>query len=202
MKRKIVYCAVILLSAIITGCKDDKEQDYLDYLAALEKPSEPDKPEEPDLSDPLSSLTINELNGNTKFIELYNNGKDELDISGIKLRKDDSKIIYEAPQGSKIQGQGFLVLHGNAVDFSEGFTSGLSADKSTMIQLLDPSGKELDIFINLSENPDDTWNSVGKYSCKPGQGSFSRFPDGIGKWYVGESTEGFANVKGNTEILW
>lgn len=202
MKRKILYCAIILMSLVMTGCKDDKEQDYLDYLASLEKPSEPSTPDQPGSSDPLSFLAINELNGNTKFIELYNGSEEDLDITGIKLRKDESKIIYEAPKGTKIPSKGFLVLFGNAADFSEGFTSGLSSDKATMIQLLDKNDKELDVFKNLPENEGEVWNSPGRYSCKPGQGSFSRFPDGTGKWYVGESTEGFTNVKGNIEINW
>lgn len=202
MNRKIIYCTLLLLSAAFAGCKDDKEQDYLDYLASLEKPSEPSNLDDPDSSDPLSFLAINELNGNAKYIELYNGGEETLDISGIILRKDDSKIIYEAPVETKISAKGFLVLHGNATDFTEGFTSGLSADKATIIQLLDPNGKELDVFKNLPENPGDAWNTPGTYSCKPGQGSFSRFPDGTGKWYVGESTEGYANVKGNIQINW
>lgn len=198
MKKTVFYSLVFLLLAL-TGCKNDDEKDY---LVALEQSVYPNKPGDDTPANPVGMLALNELNGNAKFIELFNGGLDRVDIGGITIRKDDSKIIYTAPSGTMIPAKGFLVLYGNAIDWAEGFTSGLSADKATKIQLLDKNGEELDVFKNLPENPGDAWNSPGTYSCKPAQGSFSRFPDGTGRWYVGESTEGSANIKGHTEIIW
>ena len=54
---------------------------------------------------------MNELNGNDpKYIEWYNGTGSELDITGVKIKKDDSKIVYIAPAGTKIPSHGFLVL--------------------------------------------------------------------------------------------
>ena len=203
--KKVFYIALCLSVLIMAGCKNDSEQDYLEYLESLNSNSgggSNSSDENPDNTSGLALLAINELNGNEKFIELYNGNETELDITGIQLRKDDSKIIYQAPSGTVIPPKGFLVLNGNATDYSEGFTSGLSADKATMIQLLDMDGHEMDIFKNVPADPSGQWNDPGTYTCKPGKGSFSRYPDGNGKWYVGESTPFSANEKGNIEIKW
>lgn len=190
--------ALCISAAIAAGCKDDSLDDYFDYLDSLENESGSTESGRND----IARLSLNELDGNAKFIELYNGNDAELNISGVQLRKDDAKIIYEAPAGTVIAPHGFMVLSGNATDFTEGFTSGLSADKAVMIQMLDPDGNEIDVFKNLPSDPAGAWNDPGTYSCKPGKGSFSRFPDGTGKWYVGESTPLTANSQGNIEIKW
>ena len=61
------------------------------------------------------------------IILLYNSTGRELDITGVKIKKDDGDIVYIAPEGTKIQSHGFLVLLSDQADYSTGFTSGLSA---------------------------------------------------------------------------
>ena len=64
-------------------------------------------------------LVLNELNGNKpKYIELYNSTGRELDITGVKIKKDDGDIVYIAPEGTKIQSHGFLVFK-NLTDAGE-----------------------------------------------------------------------------------
>lgn len=189
----------VALALAATGCKNDDEQDYLDYLASLQQPT-PDNPDDP--STDTGKVTLNELDGNAKFIELYNSGDEPMDITGYSLYKDDVKTIYVAPEGTTIPAKGFLVLEGNAVDYTTGFTSGLSADKATIVQLLDAEGTIIDTFCNLPLDPTGTWQDVGTYSGKSGKRSFSRYPDGSGDWFVSESTSGMANIQGDTKIIW
>lgn len=148
-------------------------------------------------------LVLNELNGNDKFIELYNASDKEIDLSGVQLKKDDEDIIWIAPEGTVIAARGFFALDGEAGDYTGGFTSGLSADKSVKIELLTPSGQEIDVFKNLSESKGEVWGEKdGKYDAKSDKLSFSRFPDGTGKWYLAEKSKDKNNFTGTIEIKW
>lgn len=156
-------------------------------------------------------VKLNELNGNDKFIELYNTSDKEIDISGMSIRKDAEKINYVAPQGKKIAARGFLLLPttDDAEDFSIGFTGGLSADKSVQIELLSPAGEPVDVFRNLSESKGMSWGEKdGKYDGKsPKKRSFGRDVDGTGHWYVMDATQGASNAGATIdtaqgEIMW
>lgn len=160
-------------------------------------------PKEDDKGGSYDGLSLNEVNGNDKFIELYNASDKALDIVGIQIRKDGDNIVWIAPEGTKIPAKGFLTLNGNAADFSAGFTSGLSADKSVKIELLNSAGEEIDVFKNLSESKGESWGEKdGKYDAKSSGLSFGRYPDGTGKWYLATATKDASNVKGDTEIVW
>lgn len=199
---KLIYFVLLSGLVILPGCKTDNEQDYLDYLASQHQPNPdtPDAPDTPDVS--TSGVFLNELDGNSKSIEFYNTGNTDTDISGYTLIKDDEKTIYIAPEGTVIPSKGFYVISGNASDYGQGFTSGLSADKATKIELLDSDGESIDMFCNLPSDPGGTWQDSGTYSGKSGKRSFSRFPDGTGNWYVSDATLSYPNKKGDLQIMW
>ena len=149
-----------------------------------------------------SGLRLNELNGNDKFIELYNTSDTAIDITGCRIYKDAEKTVFTA-DGVTIEAHGFITLLSE--DLYEGmevpestliFTSGLSADKSVMIELLAPDGEQLDVFKNLSEALGETWGEDdGKYNSKDKEvkPSFARVADGTGDWYIMTSTQGKSN---------
>lgn len=195
---KLIYIALLAGLFMLPGCKNDDEQDYLDYLASQQQP-QPDTPDAPEV---IAGVYLNELDGNTKSIEFHNVGDKDADISGYTLVKDDEKTIYVAPEGTIVAAKGFFVINGNAEDYAAGFTSGLSADKATKIELLDPEGNTLDTFCNLPADPAGTWQDPGTYSGKTGKRSFSRYPDGTGDWYVVEATPMRPNNKGDIRINW
>ena len=160
-------------------------------------------PADPSDKNEYSGLVLNELNGNDKFIELYNTSDREIDLSSVRLKKDDDKIIWIAPEGTLIIAKGFLALNGEADDYTGGFTSGLSADKSVKIELLTPSGQRIDVFKNLSESKGEVWGEKdGRYDAKSDKLSFGRFPDGTGKWYLAEKSMNKNNLQGAIEIEW
>ncbi|HBH09086.1 MAG TPA: hypothetical protein DDX40_06780 [Rikenellaceae bacterium] len=133
-----------------------------------------------------TGLALNELNGNDKFIEIYNKGKEEIRIKGISLQKD-GKDVWTAPSAILKPGE-FILLYSTDVqaDHAEHpadyfFGSGLSAKKAVKVELFDPKGSSLDCF-NLV-------NFVKKASA-----SYSRVPDGTGEWYFTSATPSAKNA--------
>ena len=140
-----------------------------------------------------TGLRLNELNGNDKFIELYNSGKNDIPVAGIKVQKD-GKDVWTS--GSAILSPGgFILLYSEDVVVSGGaqegydpalvFTSGLSAKKNVRVQLFDPAGNSLDDF-NLTNIQ------------KTAPASYSRNSDG--KWYHADATPGKANKEGTDKV--
>lgn len=196
--KRLLYIVLSAGLVILSACKNDSEQYYLDYLASTQQPT-PDSPGTPEQD---TGVFLNELDGNSKFIEFYNTDDKDADISGYSLFKDEEKTIYIAPAGTVVPAKGFFVIEGNAVDYAGGFTSGLSADKATKIELLDSNGKSIDTFCNPPTDSSGTWQDPGTYSGKSGKRSFSRYVDGTGDWYISEATPGAANIQGDTKITW
>lgn len=133
-----------------------------------------------------SGLRLNELNGNDKFIELYNNGKTDIPLEGVFIQKD-GETNWTCDDRTLAPGA-FLLLYSEDVvaDHPEIpaeliFHSGLSAKKAVRVQLFNPAGSSLDDF-NL-------------VTCvKKADASYSRNNDGV--WHHAEATPGKANVQG------
>ena len=139
-----------------------------------------------------TGLVLNELNGNDKFIELYNGGNHAIYLGDVKMYKDsnfDASTWDGAP--INLEPGKYLVLQSE--DLSPEcepyliFHSGLSAKKSVRITIVGGDGKTIDDF-NLN-------NDAGtKYA-----GSFGRNADG--KWYHQTTkTPGAANVDGDEPL--
>lgn len=130
-----------------------------------------------------TKLVLNELNGNAKYIEIYNAGDIEIDLAGCVLRKDeDTSTDFEIPS-LKVAPKGYAIIGCSGYAGAEGTpttSGGLSAKKALTMELLDPEKNLLDKFAttNTAENKN---------------ASYSRVPDGDGKWYYAEPTEGAAN---------
>lgn len=153
------------------------------------KVTEPGEPSGVD----YTGLVLNELNGNApKYIELYNGTDNEMDITGVKLKKDDDKIVYIAPEGTKIVARGFLVLLSDQPDYSTGFTTGLSAKKSVKIELFSPDDTTIDIFKNLAKTGDEIWGETPKYNGETDEMAYARKDNGT-EWYMMKTTQGESN---------
>lgn len=133
-----------------------------------------------------SGLVLNELNGNDKFIELYNKGGEDIRIKGVSIQKD-GKDVWTAPSAILKPG-GFILLYSTDVQADHAdhpadyfFDSGLSAKKAVKVELFDPKGGSLDCF-NLV-------NYVKKADA-----SYSRVPDGTGDWYFTSATPNASNA--------
>ena len=142
----------------------------------------------------FTPLKLNELNGNDKFIEIINTGSAPINIKGIKILKD-TKDVWTGPNRDLAPGA-FLLLYSEDVVVSGGaqegydselvFASGLSAKKAVRVQLNDPVGNALDDF-----------NLVTVAKTAPA--SYSRVPDGSGKWFYTPATPGAKNSTDNSD---
>lgn len=143
-----------------------------------------------------SGLRLNELNGNDKFIEIYNASGEDIPLSGICIWKDSEKSVWNAPQLT-LKAGGYLLLYSEDVvlpgEAMEGydealvFASGLSAKKNVRIELRDPKGNDIDDF-NCTKHPG------GEV-----EGSYGRNADG--GWYIQTTpTPGSANVDGTESV--
>lgn len=143
-----------------------------------------------------SGLVLNELNGNDKFIELYNGSKAGIDITGLQIFKDGKSVWTSV---SRVMNAGeYLLLYSEDVTIAgeaqEGydetlvFHSGLSAKKAVRVYITKPDGSSILDDFNFAKHPGT------KIS-----GSYGRNADG--KWYIQTtSTPGSANVDGTDAL--
>lgn len=145
-----------------------------------------------------SVLRLNELNGNDKFIEIYNAGADAINLNGVYIEKDGAQN-WLGDNTVKIDAGAYLVLYSEDVvadhpDVPESliFHSGLSAKKNVRIQLFTPAGVSIDDFNLTNIDANDP-------AYIPAPASYSRNADG--KWYYADATPGAANVDGTVALL-
>ena len=143
-------------------------------------------------------LRLNELNGNDKFIEIFNTGADPINLNGVYIEKDGSQN-WLADNTVKIDAGGYLLLYSEDVqadmpDYPESliFHSGLSAKKNVRIQLFTPAGVSIDDF-NLVEIEQNDPAYI------PAPASYSRNADG--SWYYADATPGAVNVDGEVQVM-
>ena len=145
-----------------------------------------------------SVLRLNELNGNDKFIEIYNAGTDAINLNGVYIEKDDAQN-WIGDNTVKIEAGAYLVLYSEDVvadhpDVPEAliFHSGLSAKKNVRIQLFTPAGVSIDDFNLTNIDANDP-------AYIPAPGSYSLNADG--NWYYADATPGAVNVDGTVAVL-
>ena len=145
-----------------------------------------------------SVLRLNELNGNDKFIEIYNGGAEAINLNGVYIEKDDAQN-WIGDNTVKIDAGAYLVLYSEDVvadhpEIPESliFHSGLSAKKNVRIQLFTPAGVSIDDFNLTNIDANDP-------AYIPAPASYSRNADG--KWYYSDATPGAVNVDGTVALL-
>ena len=145
-----------------------------------------------------SVLRLNELNGNDKFIEIYNAGADAINLNGVYIEKDGTQN-WLADNTVKIDAGGYVLLYSEDVqagmpDYPEAliFHSGLSAKKNVRIQLFTPAGVSIDDFNLTNIDANDP-------AYIPAPASYSRNADG--KWYYADATPGAINIDGTVALL-
>ena len=165
----------------------------------------------------VSALVLNEVDGQNKVIEIYNNTDKEVSLEGVCLVKYDStkeggkSTTWTGAAGMKLAAKAWIYLESSDLaDEAEGgdpayayqsenhvFKGGLSGKKNVKIELCDASGKVLDSFVRGEEG--SGWNQVSGYENDK-KHSFSRCPDGTGEWAYADSTPGAANGEKAAEI--
>ena len=151
-----------------------------------------------------SVLRLNELNGNDKFIEIYNAGVEAVNMKGVTIYKDTEKLIWTGTSAVSVEAGAYLLLYSEDVVLDHPeidtalymFHSGLSAKKNVRIEMKNPAGEDIDDFnlVDIDQN-----GAAYGYSGNQAPASYSRNADG--KWYYADATPGAANVDGENIVL-
>ena len=177
---KVVYVVTIENEAGYTTVSGEK-----DYTVG-------DKPAD------YSKLVLNELYGAAaddaaKFIELYNNGDDPIKLKGVVIKKDEAEA-WVGIDGEVIMPHSHFAIVGAKGTTPRGFSSGFSNKKSVLVELYDPNGNLRDTFQRGEKG-----SGWGDQSLAKVDGSWSRCPDGTGRFLITTPTLGTANPATGTE---
>ena len=67
----------------------------------------------------FTPLKLNELNGNDKFIEVYNSGTKDIDMKGVYIEKDGA-VKWTAADGAVLKAGKFMLLYSSDVTVTGG----------------------------------------------------------------------------------
>lgn len=133
-----------------------------------------------------SKLKLNEVYGagadEEKFFELYNDSDFDIKLTGVTINKDE-ELTWTGIDGEVVPAKGFFAIIGGKGTTERGFSSGFSAKKSVLIELFDNNGNKIDFFQRGEKGDDGSWGA----SLANNKGSWSRIPDGTGKWMITET---------------
>lgn len=140
-----------------------------------------------------SKLKLNEVSGagadEEKFFELYNGSDFDIKLTGVTISKDE-ETCWTGIDGEVVPAKGFFAIIGGKGTTPRGFSSGFSAKKSVLVELFDNKGNKIDQFQRGEKGSDGKWGA----SLSDNKGSWSRIPNGTGKWMItATATPGAAN---------
>ena len=142
-------------------------------------------------------MVLNELYGAgadaEKFIELYNNGDTPIKLKDVTIKKDE-ELAWTGIEGEVVAPHSHFAIVGAKGTTPRGFSSGFSSKKNVLIELYSPEGTKLNTFQRGEKG--DGW---GKVSLAAVTKSWSRCPDGTGKFMQADPTQGKANPATGTE---
>ena len=166
---KVIYTVTVVNDADYTTVSPEK-----DYTVG-DKPSD------------FTKLVLNELYGAAdndaeKFIELYNNGDDPIKLKDVVIMKDEGEA-WRGLAGEVIMGHSFFTIVGAKGSTERGISTGFSSKKSVLIELYDPNNNLVDKFQRGEKQ--DAW---GNQSLSKVSGSWSRCPNGTGKFMITDVT--------------
>lgn len=128
-----------------------------------------------------SKLKLNEVSGSgsdeEKFFELYNGSDFPIKLTGVTISKDEANC-WTGIDGEVVPAKGVFAIIGAKGTTPRGFSSGFSSKKSVLIELFDVKGNKIDQFQRGEKGSDGKWGA----SLSDNKGSWSRVPDGTGKW--------------------
>ena len=149
-----------------------------------------------------TNIILNELNGETKFIEIYNKGTSDVPLNGMYIMKDDyvAGAIWTADVTIVAPAGGYVLLYSEdvVIDHPEHpenliFHSGLSSKKSIRVTLFTPNGSVRDEFTR------GTIGEWGQTISNVAPQSYARTPNG-GDWKLANPTPGEANPSTGEDI--
>ncbi|GHV72387.1 hypothetical protein FACS1894201_01260 [Bacteroidia bacterium] len=129
-----------------------------------------------------TQLVINEIDGNGKFVEIYNNGAVAVSLTNITLYKNETTLWWTGGAVSIAAGGFYTIAQTGqtpaGVSESTG-NGGISPKKTVKFEMRAPNGFYIDAYARLKAD------GILDADCTPDYGSgtkysFSRCPDGLG----------------------
>lgn len=146
-----------------------------------------------------TKLKLNEVYGagadEEKFFELYNGSDFPIKLTGVTINKDE-ELTWTGIDGEVVPAKGFFAIVGakDKDNAHRGFSSGFSSKKTVLVELFDNKGNKIDQFQRGEKG--EGWGA----SIDNNKGSWSRIPDGTGKWMMTATfTPGAKNSAEGTE---
>lgn len=145
----------------------------------------------------ITNLVLNEIDGNSKAIELYNKGSVPISLEGVSLWKNDQTDAWwtgVAENGSIGAGEYVLVIQGNPDNPLLSGRNGISAKQNLRFELKAANGESLGVF--LRGDIEGLGNSISDVAPN----SYQRIPNGTGDWKIAAPTNGTANPATGEDI--
>ena len=149
-----------------------------------------------------AAIVLNEVDGNTKYVELFNNSAAPVNITGmiilkntVSLKKEDGTPNWSVPTGTILPANGYGIIK------CSGYTAtadpaaiiigtvgdGMSAKQTLLLELTKPDGTVISTF----QRGVSPWGTT--ISAVPTTNSFSRVPNGSATWKLAVQTPGAVN---------
>lgn len=142
-----------------------------------------------------TQLILNEIDGNSKAVELYNAGIKPIPLDGITLIKNNSTVWWTgtAAAGKILAGSYILIIQDNTDPVFSG-AGGISNKQNLKFELKDPSGNSIGLFLRGDES------NLGGTISNVSPNSFQRIPNATGEWKMADPTNGAQNASSGTDI--
>jgi len=143
-----------------------------------------------------STIILNEIDANSKSIELFNNGTESFSLEGFKLVKNNEGEwwIGTAESGTIAPGQYIVIIQKNPANPNLSGNSGISAKQALKFELFAPSGKSIGLFLRGNEN------DLGGTISDTAPHSYQITPNAKGEWKLATPTIGEKNAKTGEDI--
>ncbi|MCL2597249.1 MAG: lamin tail domain-containing protein [Paludibacter sp.] len=141
-------------------------------------------------------LVLNEVDGNGKFVEIYNKGTEAVSLAGVSLVKNESAVWWTGAAGVTISAGGYYVIaqSGGTTIFDENTgASGISPKQTVKFELKNSSGNVIDQFSRGVTPWGTTISDVTP-------NSFSRCPNGTGDFKLATPSPKAANPATGDDI--
>ncbi|MDR1273522.1 MAG: lamin tail domain-containing protein [Odoribacteraceae bacterium] len=143
-----------------------------------------------------TQLVLNEIDGNSKAIEIFNAGAVAIPLEGVTLVKnnDDNPWWTGSAASGSIEPGGYALVIQDNPDAAMSGRSGISPKQNLKFELKAPDGSSLGTFLRGDEGS----LSAGISDTAPN--SYQRCPNGTGDWKQAPPTNGAANPATGTGI--
>ena len=155
-----------------------------------------------------AAIVLNEIDGNTKYVELFNNSAAPVNISGMYILKNTVSLKnpdaspWSVPAGTILPANGYGIIKCNGYSATADPAAviigtvgdGMSAKQTLLLELVKPDGTVISTF----QRGVSPWGVT--ISAIPSTDSYSRVPNGSATWKLALQSPGKVNGAATGDI--